>query len=262
MKHPATALRPAARTRIKICGLTREEDLDAAVAAAVAPLRLVLYPPHPPPPPPPAPSPRRAPAPLPRRLPPFVPPVLLFVTAPATDVLAACAAIPGATIQFHGDESAQDCLAATGQGARPYLRAARIPLGDGTGGARGGGRFDLVQYTLDHSQAQAILLDAHVDGYGGSGKVFNWSLLPPNVDCHLVLSGGLTPANVADGILQVRPRCKTLAVDVSSGVEADGPDGKPLKGIKDAGKIQRFVAAVRAADAQLARNPDDFLSTA
>src|SRR6218665_3518831 len=118
-----------------------------------------------------APSPRAGPraraAALARRLPSFVTPVLLFVNAPATDVLVACAAIPGATIQFHGDESAQDCLAATGQGARPYLRAARIPLGDGTGGARGGGRFDLVQYTLDHSQAQAILLDAHVDGYGG-----------------------------------------------------------------------------------------------
>src|SRR6218665_362885 len=143
-------------------------------------------PPRPPPPPRPVPLGRAAA--LARRLPPFVTPVLLFVNAPATDVLAACAAIPGATIQFHGDESAQDCLAATGQGARPYLRAARIPLGDGTGGARGGGRFDLVQYALDHSQAQAILLDAHVDGYGGSGKVFNWSLLPPNVDCPLVLS--------------------------------------------------------------------------
>jgi phosphoribosylanthranilate isomerase len=65
---------------------------------------------------------------------------------------------------------------------------------------------------------------------------------------------------VTDGILQVRPRCKTLAVDVSSGVEADGPDGKPLKGIKDAEKIQRFIAAVRAADAQLAKNPHEFLS--
>src|SRR6218665_3155261 len=99
MKHPATALRPAARTRIKICGLTREEDLDAAVAAGVDAIGLVLY----------GASPRavtvaRAAA-LARRLPPFVTPVLLFVNAPATDVLAACAAIPGATIQFHGDES-------------------------------------------------------------------------------------------------------------------------------------------------------------
>ena len=85
------------------------------------------------------------------------------------------------------------------------------------------------------------MLDADVDGFGGGGKVFNWSLLPPNVNAHLVLSGGLTPANVTDGILQVRPRCKTLAVDVSSGVEMS-------KGIKDAEKIRQFVAAVRAAD--------------
>ncbi|MBU4423636.1 MAG: N-(5'-phosphoribosyl)anthranilate isomerase, partial [Gammaproteobacteria bacterium] len=84
---------------------------------------------------------------------------------------------------------------------------------------------------------------------------FNWSLLPPSVASHLVLSGGLTPANVTDGIVQVRPRGFSLAVDVSSGVEADGPDGKPMKGIKDADKIHRFVAAVRAADAQLAKNP-------
>ena len=127
---------------------------------------------------------------------------------------------------------------ATGHGSRPWLRAARIPLDEAT-------PFDLVKFASDFSKAQAILLDAHVDGYGGGGKAFNWSRLPANVNCHLVLSGGLTPANVTDGILQVRPRCKTLAVDVSSGVEA-------AKGIKDARKIHEFVAAVRAADAQLA----------
>jgi hypothetical protein len=88
-------------------------------------------------------------------------------------------------------------------------------------------------------------------GFGGGGKAFNWSLLPASVNSHLVLSGGLTPANVTDGILQVRPRCKTLAVDVSSGVEADGPDGHP-QGHQGRRKIHQFVAAVRAADAQLA----------
>jgi phosphoribosylanthranilate isomerase len=135
---------------------------------------------------------------------------------------------------------------ATADGARPYLRAARIPLdGDAV-------RFDLVKYAQDFSAAKAILLDAHVDGYGGGGKTFNWSLLPPNVNAHLVLSGGLTPANVGDGIAQVRPRCKTLAVDVSSGVEALDADGKPLRGIKDPEKINQFVAAVRAADQQFA----------
>ena len=245
MKTDDIAPRPAAhthtRTRIKICGLTREEDVDAAVAAGADAVGFVLYAQSPR-----AVTPQRA-AMLAKRLPPFVTPVLLFVNESATNIIATSHDISGATIQFHGDESPADCLRATGQGARPYLRAARIPLDERAAA------FDLVKYALDYSHAQAILLDAHIDGYGGGGKAFNWSLLPPNVDCHLVLSGGLTPANVIDGILQVRPRGHSLAVDVSSGVEADGPDGKPLKGIKDAEKIQRFVAAVRAADAQLAK---------
>ena len=222
---------PLSRTRIKICGLTREQDIDAAVAAGADAIGFVMYPP----------SPRhvtleRA-AELAHRLPPFVTPVLLFVNASATEIIAACARIPGALLQFHGDESPETCL----QVGRPFLRAARIPLDDNP--AAGADRFDLIKYAHDYSAAQAILLDAHVEGYGGGGKTFNWSLLPQNVNAHLVLSGGLTPANVTDGILQVRPRCKTLAVDVSSGVEVS-------KGIKCANKIQQFVAAVRAADEQ------------
>ena len=228
------------RTRIKICGLTREQDVDAAVAAGADAIGFVLY----------APSPRavsveRA-AELARRLPPFITPVLLFVNAPATEVIASCAMIAGATVQFHGDETPQDCAAATLGNHRPWLRAARIPLGEG---ARS---FDLVKYAQDYSHAQAILLDAHVGGFGGGGKAFNWSLLPPSVNAHLVLSGGLTPANVGDGIAQVRPRCKTLAVDVSSGVEACDASGAPLKGVKDPEKINPFVAAVRAADRHFA----------
>lgn len=227
----------ASRTRIKICGLTREQDVDAAVDAGADAIGFVLYPKSPR-----AVTPARAAA-LARRLPPFVTPVLLFVNASATETIAACASVAGAMAQFHGDESPEDCWAASDQGRIPFLRAARIPLGEGAA------RFDLVKYAHDHSHARAILLDAHVEGYGGGGKSFNWSLLPTSVASHLVLSGGLTPANVTDGIVQVRPRCKTLAVDVSSGVEATGPDGLPLKGIKDAGKIQSFIAAVRAADA-------------
>lgn len=227
----------AQRTRIKICGLTREADVDAAVAAGADAVGFVLYdksPRHV--------SPQRA-AELARRLPPFVTPVLLFVNASASTIIAACEDISGATVQFHGEETPAQCMDATQQGARPFLRAARIPLGDA------GRHFDLVKYALDYSKAQAILLDAHVDGYGGGGQAFNWSLLPPNVNVHLVLSGGLNAANVTDGILQVRPRCKTLAVDVSSGVEVSGPGNK---GIKDPEKINQFVAAVRAADQQLA----------
>lgn len=238
---------PLHRTRIKVCGLTREQDVDAAVAAGVDAIGFVLY----------APSPRavsaqRA-AELAARLPPFVTPVLLFVNATTPEIIAATARIQGATVQFHGDETPQQCWQASNEGTRPFIRAARIPLG------AAGAQFDLLEYADVYSQAQAILLDAHVEGYGGGGKAFHWSLLPPSVACHLVLSGGLTPANVTDGILQVRPRCKTLAVDVSSGVELDGPDGQPRKGLKDADKIHRFVAAVRAADAQLANTPHGFL---
>ena len=174
------------------------------------------------------------------RLPPFVTPVLLFVDAQPAEAIAALARVPGAIAQFHGDETPADCLAASGNGRFRFMRAARIPLGEA------GARFDLVKYASDFSNAQAILLDAHVDGYGGGGKAFDWSLLPPAVDAHLVLSGGLTPANVGDGIRTLRTRCKTLSVDVSSGVEIDGPGNK---GLKDAGKIRQFVAAVRAADA-------------
>ncbi len=222
------------RTRVKICGLSRESDVDAAVQAGADAVGFVMYPA----------SPRHIPlaraAELARRLPPFVTPVLLFVNESESAVQAACAAIPQALLQFHGDETPAQCAAAA-QG-HPYLRAARIPLGDGAAG------FDLVKYAQEYSRAQAILLDAHVDGFGGGGKAFNWSLLPPSVNCHLVLSGGLTPANVTDGISALRPRCKTLAVDVSSGVEAS-------RGVKDPGKIRQFVAAVRAADEHLFRQP-------
>jgi phosphoribosylanthranilate isomerase len=177
---------------------------------------------------------------LARRLPPFVTPVLLFVNQETSKIIAACASVAGAIAQFHGDESPAECWLASEQGKRPYLRAARIPLGDAGVG------FDLLKFAQDYSQAQAILLDAQVDGYGGGGHAFNWSLLPPNVNAHLVLSGGLTAANVIDGITQVRPRCKTLSVDISSGVEVPGQ-----KGIKDPEKIHAFVAAVRRADQQL-----------
>jgi phosphoribosylanthranilate isomerase len=224
------------RTRIKICGLTREADVDAAVAAGADALGFVLYEKSPR-----YVSPERAIA-LARRLPPFVTPVLLFVNQDTSKIIAICDQMAGATVQFHGDETPDRCLAATHGGTRPYLRAARIPLGET------GQDFDLVKYAHEHSQAHAILLDAHVDGYGGAGQTFNWSLLPPNVNAHLVLSGGLNAANVGDGIRQVRPRCKSLAVDVSSGVELSGPGNK---GRKDAEKIHQFVAAVRAADRQI-----------
>lgn len=208
------------RTRIKICGLTREADVDAAVAAGADAIGFVLYPK----------SPRCVSAArageLARRLPPFVTPVALLVNAEPAEIAAAVQALPQALLQFHGDETPAACEAP----GRPYLRAARMASG-----------FDLVDFARQFSSAQAILLDAHVEGYGGGGKVFDWSLIPVNVSRPVVLSGGLHAGNVIEGILQVRP----WAVDVSSGVEA-------AKGIKDAAAIRRFCEAVREADARIA----------
>ncbi len=216
-------------TPIKVCGLTREQDVDAAVQAGVQAIGFVLYPP----------SPRHVSAAraaeLAQRLPAFVTPVLLFVNETPEAIAQACAQVPGAWLQFHGDETPAQCQAIAQGLGRRWLRAARIPLDTQT-------PFDLVKYAQDYKDAQALLLDAHIEGYGGGGKAFNWSQLPPNVSAHLVLSGGLTPANVADGIRSLRGRGRTLAVDVSSGVES-------AKGIKDAALIRDFVRAVRSTEA-------------
>ena len=161
-----------------------------------------------------------------RLLPPFVTPVLLFVNAKPEDVRSAATALPHAVLHFHGDESVADCEAAQ----RPYLRAVRM-------GAPG---VSLLDFSTRFSSAQALLLDAFVDGFGGGGKVFDWSQIPPSVPLPVVLSGGLNPANVSDGVLRVRP----WAVDVSSGVES-------AKGVKCAELMRRFCVAVRAADEQL-----------
>jgi phosphoribosylanthranilate isomerase len=216
-------------TPIKVCGLTREQDVDAAVQAGVQAIGFVLYPP----------SPRHVSAAraaeLAERLPAFVTPVLLFVNETPEAIAQACAQVPGAWLQFHGDETPAQCQAIAQGLGRRWLRAARIPLDTQK-------PFDLVKYAQDYKDAQALLLDAHIEGYGGGGKAFNWSQLPPNVNAHLVLSGGLTPANVADGIRSLRGRGRTLAVDVSSGVES-------AKGIKDAALIRAFVRAVRSTEA-------------
>jgi phosphoribosylanthranilate isomerase len=167
---------------------------------------------------------------LARRLPPFVTPVLLFVNAAPDEIAAGLAAVPHALLQFHGDESPADCAGA----GRAYLRALRMPA-QGPGPGSG---VDLLDCARSHPLAAGLLLDAHVEGYGGGGKVFDWSVIPPGLPCPVVLSGGLSPANVSDGIARVRP----WAVDVSSGVES-------AKGIKDAALMRRFCDAVRRADA-------------
>ena len=213
---------------IKICGITREQDLQAAVQAGASAVGFVLYPPSPR-----YVTPERA-AELAALLPAFVTPVLLFVNASAAEIEHAASLVPGAWLQFHGDETPDFCQKMAQNLGRRWIRVARIPKETPEGAAP----FDLLKYASDYSQAHALLLDTLVDAYGGSGSTFNWSQLPINVNAHLVLSGGLTPANVADGIRAVHSLGRSLAVDVSSGVES-------AKGIKDADKIRAFVAAVR-----------------
>ncbi|MDR0576919.1 MAG: phosphoribosylanthranilate isomerase [Candidatus Accumulibacter sp.] len=201
--------------RIKICGLTRDEDVRAAVDAGADALGFVFYPPSPR-----HVEPDRA-ARLARLAPPFVSVVGLFVNAEPCRVHETLAAAPLHLLQFHGDEDEAYCR----QFGRPYIKAARMRPG-----------FDLLQYAARFPSAQAILVDAFVDAYGGGGRTFDWNLIPPGLPGPLVLSGGLDAGNVGEAIARVRP----AAVDVSSGVES-------ARGVKDAAKIHAFIAAARAA---------------
>jgi len=134
----------------------------------------------------------------------------------------ALAQVPLQLLQFHGDETDAECA----RYRRPWIKAARVRPG-----------VDLIEFAASHPGASGILLDAFVDGYGGGGKTFDWSLIPDGFERPLILSGGLDADNVSQAVRRVRP----WAVDVSSGVEI-------AKGIKDAAKIAAFVAGVRHAE--------------
>lgn len=215
------------RTRIKICGLTREEDVQAAVAAGADAVGFVFYPKSPR-----YVTPQRA-AELIALLPPFVTAVGLFVNASAEEVAATVATAPVGLLQFHGDETAQQCADAASAANRPFVRVFRVK--QDTAGT------ELLEYETQCRASSplfaGVLLDTFVDAYGGAGKVFDWSLVPKDLAHRAVLSGGLSVHNVTGAVASMRP----YAVDVSSGVEA-------AKGIKDARLIAQFIAAVRAAD--------------
>jgi len=204
------------RTRIKICGLTRPQDVRAAVEHGADAVGFVFYPP----------SPRAVgieqAAELVALLPPFVTSVGLFVNASGEEVNAVLDRVPLQLLQFHGDETDAQCA----RHGRPWIKAARMRPG-----------VDLVEFSSLHPRASGVLVDAFVDGYGGGGKPFDWSLIPAGFERPLVLSGGLDADNVVEAVRRVRP----WAVDVSSGVES-------AKGIKDAAKIAAFIAGVRNAD--------------
>ena len=213
------------RTRVKICGITRVDDGLAAARAGADAIGLVFW----------RGSPRavdlaqaRA---IAAAMPPFVTVVGLFVDPAPEAVRAALAAAPLDLLQFHGAEAPALCRAF----GRPYLKALAVAAG-----------VDLLESATAYGDAAGILLDAPpADGLpGGTGRRFDWSRVPPALPRPLVLSGGLDAGNVGEAIRRVRP----WAVDVSSGVEARGADGKALRGIKDPARIAAFIEEARNAD--------------
>ena len=201
------------RTRVKFCGITRVEDALAAVSCGCDAIGLVFY----------APSPRNVSletaADIVASLPPFVSAVGLFVDATEDEIGAVLARTRLDLLQFHGEEMPTQCRAY----GLPYMKAIRVQPG-----------ANLLQYATDYSDARALLFDTYTAGVaGGTGKVFDWSLIPKNLPQAVVLAGGLDAKNVAAAIRQVRP----YAVDVSGGVES-------AKGIKDAEKMAAFMRGV------------------
>lgn len=201
--------------RVKICGITRLQDLHVACDAGADALGFVFY----------EKSPRHlsieAAAELLRALPPFVQSVGLFVNAAPAFIERVLLAAPLDLLQFHGDEKPADCT----RYGRPYIKAVRVKPDT-----------DLLKCAADFETARGLLLDAYVPGVpGGTGERFDWTLIPSDLPKPVILSGGLNPANVADAIRQVRP----WAVDVSSGVEA-------AKGIKDPHHVAQFIAKAKA----------------
>jgi phosphoribosylanthranilate isomerase len=212
-----TRLSRMMRTRVKICGVTRPWDAQAAAAAGADAIGLVFY----------DRSPRavdiaQAKAVL-AALPPFVTTVGLFVDAPAAFVAEVLAAVSLDALQFHGDEPPSACSAY----GRPWVKALRVRPG-----------IELMREADRYGAAQALLLDAYRRGVpGGTGACFDWGLVPPELGPRIVLAGGLTPDNVAEAIGRVRP----YAVDVSGGVES-------ARGIKDHARIDAFMQGVRDGD--------------
>ena len=205
------------RTRVKICGITREQDALLAAECGADAIGLVFYPPSPR-----AVSVERAAA-IVRQLPPFVTTVGLFVNAEAELIARVVDEVGVDLLQFHGQECPDYCA----QHRRPWIRA--VSMKPGT---------DLAGMQRQFSAGRGLLLDAYRPGIpGGTGETFDWDRIPSTLGSRIVLAGGLTPDNVADAVRRVRP----YGVDVSGGVEA-------AKGIKDPQKIKAFIEEVSSAE--------------
>jgi phosphoribosylanthranilate isomerase len=224
---------------IKLCGFTRLADVHAARQLAIDYMGFVFY----------APSPRYI-APshasgLVQALPASICPVGLFVNHSAAQVREAVAASGVRLLQFHGIESPDFCEAISQQLGLPYWKAVHVDAHAHSDA--------LLKSWQSYSRAQAVLFDtaspALNNVWGGTGHTFEWQTLSPLTTRYglknvppLVLSGGLSVQNVAQGIELLKP----WALDLSSGIEAVDANGTALKGVKDPARMAAFVAAVRS----------------
>lgn len=205
-------------TRIKCCGMTRTGDALLAAQLGADAIGLVFT----------ARSRRQVTLARAREivaaLPPFVAAVALFMDDEASLVRQVLDEVRPTLLQFHGNESDDWCA----QFGRPFLKA--IAMGEGAAA---------LSRLREYPRAAGLLLDGHATGEaGGSGRTFDWSLLPRGLAQPLILAGGLHAGNVGDAVRATRP----WAVDVASGVES-------APGIKDPARLGAFIRAVRAADA-------------
>lgn len=207
------------RTRVKFCGVTAAADAQAAASLGADAVGLVLY------------EPAAAAlniaeaAAVARAVPPFVDVVALFVNAEKDFVEEAVQRLRPSLLQFHGDEPAGYCRAF----AVPYIKACRVRSAE-----------DISRTMREHEQARGLLLDSHVAGtYGGSGRVFDWKLIPPHPAVPLIVAGGLSAEAVGEVIIKHRP----WAVDVSSGIAREGDKRR-----KSFDKMQSFMREVKNAN--------------
>ncbi len=202
-------------TRIKFCGITREQDILAAAHLGVHAIGLVFHPQS-----------SRAvdvqqAQSLSRVCPPFITRVGLFMNQDASTITEVLEQVDLDVLQFHGEEPEEYCVSFK----KPYLKS--IAMGGNT-----------PHRAREYPSAQAMLLDSNEIGQpGGSGKAFDWDNIPENITKPVILAGGLDADNVTQAIQRIKP----YAVDVSSGIES-------AKGIKDSVKMKNFIQTVRVAD--------------
>ncbi|MGP9691691.1 phosphoribosylanthranilate isomerase [Psychrobacter sp. AOP30-A2-5] len=208
---------------VKFCGFTQPNDIKIAAQLGVDAVGLVFYPP----------SPRavtieQAQS-LSASLPAFISIMALVVNMPRAELIELANQVAFDIIQFHGDETPEQCAQLASAVNKRWIKALRINADQHTAASVSA---EINEFAA--AGANSILLDAyHPHKYGGTGARFDWNLLPKDSSLPIILAGGLDADNVAATL-----DLPIYAVDVSGGIESD-------KGKKDAAKMRAFMKAVK-----------------